>query len=205
MPAKALDAASDVLNRADALLELEQVAQPDLVKDDLRRMALALGVAALDTYLHWAIRGVEIHKIPTALANLDVTFGELVEMGTKSVAARKHGINDRPATRARYVLNEKLLTMTFQSAKQVEAALAMVGVKKCWTKLAATYSTHTTPADLRQKLNDLSHRRNKIVHEGDIRRRQRPQKITHEKIRRSDVESDLAWLRRFVTALDHVI
>ncbi|RSM85712.1 hypothetical protein DMH04_16025 [Kibdelosporangium aridum] len=121
-------------------------------------MALALGVAALDSYLHWAIRRVSLKSMARKLASIEVTFGDLVEMGAKSVQARKDEKDDRPAVRARNVLNEKLLTMTFQNARQVEAALTMIGISKCWSRVAEAMPFETTAVELQEKLNSLSHR-----------------------------------------------
>lgn len=204
MPATPRDAASDVLDRAENLLALDSSPTPEIAREDLRRMALALGVAALDTYLHWAIRNVDIRSMPKKLADLNVSFGQLVAMGQKSVEARNDGVNDRPGVRARNVLNERLLAITFQSARQVGDALAMLGVTKCWSKLAAAITPASTPAEIQEQLNHLAHRRNKIVHEGDLSRLVRPQRITRESIRRVDVDEDLAWIRSFIEALAHV-
>ncbi|WP_155984734.1 hypothetical protein [Saccharomonospora piscinae] len=205
MAATPLDAATDVLNRAYALLDLDTEPQPEAVRADVRRMALALGVAALDTHLHWIIRRVEFKALPKSLAGLTVPFGDLVDMAATSVAARKSGVQDRPNVRVRNALNEKLLTMTFQSARQVEQALNMAGVERCWTKLASAFHPPTTSSTIKQKLDDLSHRRNKIVHEGDLRRLARPRTVTHEPMDRRDVDMDLAWLNHFIAALDQVV
>ena len=206
MTATPRDAADDVLTRAEALLALgEAPSAPDAVRADLRRMALALGVAALDTYLHWAIRRTDLATMPKKLAKLGVTFGDLVTMGQKSVEARKQKIDDRPTTRARNVLNDKLLTITFQTAQQVEDALAMLGVDKSWTKLSAVMSPPATPEELKTRLNNLAHRRNKIVHEGDLRRLVRPQAVAHEEIEHSTVDEDLTWIRAFIEALTKVV
>lgn len=49
-----IQAAYDVLNRAESLLVAEGEVSAPLVSEDMCRFALAQGVAALDTYLHWA-------------------------------------------------------------------------------------------------------------------------------------------------------
>lgn len=167
-------------------------------------MALTLGVAALDSYLHWAIRRVDLKSMPRKLASIEVTFGDLVEMGSKSVQARKQDKDDRPATRARNVLNEKLLTMTFQNARQVEAALAMIGITKSWSRIVEAMPSETTAAELQERLNSLSHRRNKIVHEGDLLRQMRPRAVKRELITFDFVSESLAWLRSFIEAIEVV-
>lgn len=92
--------------------------------------------------------------------------------------------------------------MTFQSARQWETGLALLGIRK---GLAAAGQA-MTPAEDRSsivaRLDGLSHRRNKIVHEGDLRRLVRPRKITREQLLRGDVDRDLDWIRRFLVAMD---
>ncbi|MFJ8040108.1 hypothetical protein ACIRBX_06285 [Kitasatospora sp. NPDC096147] len=176
------------------------------MREDLRRSALAFGVAALDTYLHWEIRKVAFTTpLPKKLAELSVNFGDLLAMGDASVEARNNQVKDRPRTRARNVLNEQLLTMTFQSARQVESALAMLGVQKPWSKLSAVITPSASVQDLQSRLNALSHRRNKIVHEGDLMREARPQKIKREVVTPQTVAEDLDWIESFIAALATVL
>ena len=92
-----LHAALDVLDRAEALLKLDPGTETvSLVEYDIRRQALAMGVAALDTWMHWAIRRVDLNDLSKRLAALEVPFSALVEMGQKSVEARVAGRRDNP-------------------------------------------------------------------------------------------------------------
>src|SRR5690349_993747 len=67
MPLSPIQAAVDVLGRADQLLAAAGSIADPLVADDMRRFALAQGVAALDTYLHWAIADAPLEEMPSAL------------------------------------------------------------------------------------------------------------------------------------------
>jgi hypothetical protein len=196
----------DVLDRAQALLLLDNTTgHLTQQREDVRRAALVMGLAALDTYLHWTIRQVDLAAMSPSLKKVKIQFGELVKSGQKSIASRKAGIADRPQTRARNVLNEHLLTLTFQSAEQVQTALSLAGVAKAFEQLAAAMVPSSTPSEVKEKLNSLSHRRNKIAHEGDLTRLLRPQRITRETIARQDVDNDLVWIRRFLDALQIVV
>lgn len=201
MPATPRDAAQDVLDRAIALLSLDQAPAVNLVRQDVRRASLAMGVAAIDTYLHWAVRKTPLGNLPTKLAKLTVTFGELIEMGDRSVDARQNNVNDRPRVRARNVLNEKLLTMTFQTERQVEDALSMAGVTAIWSSIENAFAPHEPAPAIKDRLNRIAHHRNRIVHEGDLRRLVRPQQITRVPIERASVDEDLTWIQRFIDAL----
>ncbi|WP_329266513.1 hypothetical protein [Streptomyces sp. NBC_01451] len=202
MPMTALDAANDVLARARGLLALDAPNLADLVREDIRRTSLALGVAALDTYMHWAIRSVSFaHPLPKELRKVPVTFGKMLAMADGSVAARKNGIANRPQVQARNALNEQLLTMTFQGSGQIEKGLKLLDKKDVWRNLAAAMQPAAKPADLKARLDEISFRRNMIVHEGDLTRLERPQRIKREAIKGPAVQADLDWLQSFISAL----
>ena len=86
------------MDRADALLAQAASTPDPLVADDTRRAAIALGVAALDTYLHWALADTPLKQMPTALRGLDVPFGDLVDLSEAMVQNRA---KIRPKVRAR--------------------------------------------------------------------------------------------------------
>lgn len=206
MPVSPRQAALDVLDRADELLKLDPGTETvKLVEYDIRRQALAMGVAALDTWMHWAIRRVELDDLSSRLGALEVPFSALVEMGKRSVEARAGGRKDKPGVRARNVLNEKLLTMTFQSGRQWDMGFQMLGVGNGLTLTARALTPPLTRAAVETRLNSLSHRRNCIVHEGDLLRQMRPRTVKRSKLLRSSVDDDLAWIRSFVAAADGIL
>ncbi|GGV54899.1 hypothetical protein [Streptomyces spectabilis] len=203
MPVTALDAATDVLQRARNLLTLDTPGVDTGIRKDLRRAALAMGMAAVDTYMHWAIRKVSLATpLPKELHKVDVPFGDLLTIADASVEARKNGRKNRPQVRARYVLNEKLLAMTFQGPKNIERGLQMLGTdRKPWKQLGAVIQPPMRAEELKTRLGQLSHRRNEIVHEGDLKRQARPQKLQHEAVTPAQVKADLDWIESFITAL----
>lgn len=205
MAATPLQAALDVLDRAQALLSLDPGSESvSLLQYDLRRQALTMGVAALDTWMHWSIRKVNMDRLSKGVAGLEVPFGELVESGRQAVQARNQNRKHRPQVRARNVLNEKLLKMTFQNSRQWENGLSLLDIKSGLKKAGQQMTPPETRDDIAKRLDALSHRRNKIVHEGDLRRLVRPRTITRQKLVRARVDDDLAWIRRFLAAVDTV-
>lgn len=205
MPVTPRDAATDLLDRADGLLKLGSRRSLLLVSTDVRRMAWAMGVAAIDTYMHWAVRRTDLGmSLPKALGNTKVDFRSLVAMANDSLDARRRGIDDRPITRARNVLNDVMLTQTFQDARSVENGLVMLGVDKCWSRLSSSIKPSESPSELRDHLNRLSRRRNVIVHEGDIFRQMRPRRIRRNRLPAAEIRDELSWIRRFVDALSVV-
>ena len=151
MPVSPHAASIDVLDRAEALLVLDTTGRSIQLREDVRRAALAMGLAALDTYLHWTIRQVNLAEMSPSLKGVKIQFGDLVKSGQTSIASRKAGINDRPQTRARNVLNEHLLTLTFQSAEQVQKGLSLAGVVQAFPQLAAAMSPPSTPSEVKDK------------------------------------------------------
>lgn len=205
MPVTPLQAALDVLDRAEALLVLDAGSFGDSVLDhDVRRQAVVMAVASLDTWMHWKIRGVELKALTRKTKDLSVPFVALVEMGQRSLDARRDSVEDRPMVRARNVLNEQILRMTFQSARQWADGFALIGVGSGLASAGRAMSPPESKADVETRLNRLSHRRNLIVHEGDLRRLVRPQRITRNKISRAEVDDDLNWIRRFLVAADSI-
>jgi hypothetical protein len=196
-------AAVDVLDRANGLLLAANSTTDPLAKDDIRRFALCQGVAALDTYLHRAVADVPLEKLPTKLKNLSIPFDDLVTLSEAVVANRGKAI--RPKVRARNVLERETLKITFQSSRKVEEAMQMLGVAKAFSKISDTINPTQTAQDIKNRLDRIVNRRNKIVHEGDLQRQSRPRHIKRERVEPISIADDLAWLRSLVDAVDTVL
>lgn len=206
----AKDAADDVMQRArDILTHAKRMpgdpSSATTIEVDLWRMSLALGVAALDTYLHWAVTRAPLDVLPNALRSINVPFGDLVDSGRATVNQRQQNIADRPQVRARNTLSRVLLDKTFQSSTAVAEAMAMLGVRKCWTKIADAMDSSGRAQELAERLDQIVRTRNRIVHEGDLQRQSRPRKIKRHWHASVDIENDLDWLSDLIAALDHVL
>ncbi|MEJ6489390.1 hypothetical protein PQI23_06620 [Leucobacter sp. USCH14] len=197
-----MQAATDVMDRADALLAHAGAVSDPLIADDIRRSAIALGVAALDTYLHWALADAPLEQMPSALEGLDVPFGDLVELSEAMVQNRDR---IRPKVRARGVLERVILKLTFQSSRGVEDAMLMLGVRKAFNKIAHEIVPSQSATDIRDRLNRIVHHRNQVVHEGDLQRQSRPQRIRREPTDAAAIATDLVWLRALISAIDVVL
>ncbi|MGP5218940.1 hypothetical protein [Arthrobacter rhombi] len=199
-----LKAATDVLDRAEAMLALDASPASDLVREDIRRLSWAMASASIDTFLHWRVARVDLNTdtLHRELRNLDVGFGDLVRMGRGDVLARRENRNNRPLVRVRNVLHERILRDTFQSKKGIERALNMCGIPDIWGSLAREMGE--TKTEIIDHVNSLANRRNAIVHEGDIQRQSKPRAIKHHPIESTDITMELAWVRKFVMALNVV-
>lgn len=205
MTVSRLQAALDVLDRADGLYALGgRAGLAPLLRDDLVRQSIVMGVASLDTWMHWAIARVDLTALPRGLASLDIPFGEIVAMAANTVDARRRGVHSRPAVKARNALQDRLLRMTFQSAREWERGFELLGVSKALSTIGAAMTPVESRSDIVQRLNALSHRRNQISHEGDLTRQLRPQAVRRNTISRQDVAADLGWIRSFLTSAESV-
>jgi hypothetical protein len=204
MPVTPLQAAADVLDPAAALLALDAPPTDELVRTDIRRQAWAMASASIDTFLHWRVaRAIpKTGPLPKDLRTLEVSFGDLVKMGRDSLEARRTGLKNRPLVQARNVLHERILRDTYQSSRGVETALKMSGVTDCWGKLSTELGERKS--DIIDHLNALARRRNSVVHEGDIQRKSKPHHITHQPLKRSEIDDELTWVRSFVEAMSRI-
>lgn len=201
MPISPKDAADDCLDRAKQMLCTGCVAGPPA--DDLRRMALVMGVAALDTYMHALVLthlSANRAELPKPLQRLAVDFRELTQLAEKVVVAQRRDRTSRPWVQVKNALHRKLLTMTFQAYEDVGTAMAMVGVKKGWEMVAREMGC--TPVEIKAALGGLVYRRDQIVHEGDIRRLVRPRAVQRNPIDPEQVKADLDWLGGLIAAID---
>lgn len=169
-------------------------------------MALVMGVAALDTYMHAVVRTSLPNShgaLPKAIARLDLSFSELAQLADNTVAAQRANRTSRPWVQVKNALHRKLLKVTFQSYDDVGGAMAMAGVKKGWTKVAGQMAC--TADDIKTRLGRIVHRRNQIVHEGDLRRLVRPRQVEHNDIDGAEVQADLDWLEQLIGAIDAIL
>jgi hypothetical protein len=177
--------------------------------DDLLRAALALGVSALDRYLHErvvkrivsALRSVELRP---AQEQLSIPAALALRMTEHQRKATKKGKNVRPANQMRNAIQESLPRRPFQNWREIEEAFELVGAAGVTGKLQTEYKL----ADIRpvrSQLNALVQRRHFIVHEGDLVRHQRGGKTRMHAITRKNVEDSLSFLDGLVAHLDNIV
>lgn len=201
MGVRPIDAARDVLDRADNLLSLDTAMHDEVLRQEIRRMAWTMGSTALDTYFHWRVRNVALKApLPRKLREFRIPFGDLFDSGEATVAARKRGILDRPQTRARNALYRAILNETYSSPTGVEKAVGMFGGKNLWS--AVSGPLELKPTEVKERVGRISTRRNHIVHEGDVKRQQRPRVLQHQTLGEEEVCGELQWIRKFLETVD---
>ena len=80
----------------------------------------------------------------------------------------------------------------------------MIGISGAYAALSSALVPSEPPAAIKSHLNRLTHRRNLIVHEGDLTRLMRPRTIKRGDITNAQVVDELEWIRRFITAVDSI-
>jgi hypothetical protein len=171
-------------------------------------MALVMAVAAVDSYMHGVVMRRIAHvrrrvDLPRPLARLEIPFSRIADLADTYIDAQRAGRRTRPWVQVKASLQQRLLKETFQSFEQVTTALAMAGVDDAWSKIASGMGE--TVRNIRDRLNALVHRRNQIVHEGDMKRVSRPRKLRFNQIRHADVQDDIRWVASLIDAADNVV
>lgn len=204
-----VQAAESCLRRARRFLQLaDQTLPVNRVKNDLRRMALVMAVAAIDSYMHAIVlrRISAVRKtsdLPKPLARLDIAFSDVAALADSSIEAQRAKRSSRPWVHVKNFLQQRLLQETFQSYDQVAIAMAMAGISKAPSKIATELGN--TPLQLKTRLNALVHRRNQIVHEGDLKRKARPRRLQFNGVTHTDVVTDLDWVESLIEAIERVV
>ena len=83
---------------------------------------------------------------------------------------------------------------SFQSSRQIEGALAKIGIKKIWSKLSPVIGQ--APDDIKIRLDLLVRRRNQIVHEGDLNHLHNLQVIE-----RNDLDESLRFTKELMSGI----
>lgn len=210
MPFLPFDAARACIRRSRrflALAEHQNLPDPQ-IRNDLRRTAVVMAVAAIDSYMHWLVfrRLSDVRRegdLPKSLAKLSVPFSDLASLADALIAARRANREIRPWVQVKNSVQKELLRETFQSYEQVANALALSGVEKGWSRTAVKIGC--TANDIKERLNRIVHRRNQVVHEGDITRASRPQNLKYNSVAHDSVVDDVTWIEAVLTAIEEVV
>jgi hypothetical protein len=151
-------------------------------------------------------RAFKQKELPGGLAVLQVTFAQLVVQADEAGrAARKPPHQSRPRVAIKRQLRDRLLRETFQKYDDVARALGMAGRTKLWDQIAAQFTPRVTKDEIKGRLNAIVDRRNKIVHEGDYQRLERPRAPKRNGITLKQASADIDFLRDLTDAIHAVV
>lgn len=211
MPILPIHIATQCFDRAEAFLNQARLMQKNsegsgLLRNDIRRMGIVLGVAAIDAYMH-AIVLRKINSIkqnpPKSLRKLELAFGDAADLTNRFIASQQAGNRTRPWVHLKEALRKRLTKETFQSYDQIGEAMSMSGVVGGWTQVCGRLNLSSS--QVQNTLSRILFQRNRIVHEGDIVRLARPRSINFVTISASQARKDVLWMRNLVNAIDFVL
>jgi hypothetical protein len=196
------------IGRAQRLLDASRRTTPGSIRGDMRRLAVVMAVAALDTYMHRLIvhRAYTHETLPPALARLDIPFERLLlQADDTGAAARADPHNSRPRVGIKRQKRDRLFRETFQRFDDVSRALAMSGLTRSWDEIGARLDPALRPPQIRRRLDSIVVRRNQIVHEGDYARLERPRGPGRNGITYAEAGADIAFIADLIDAIDEVV
>lgn len=130
-------------------------------------------------------------------------FFELADLADAFIKAQREQRTSRPWVQVKSSLQSRLLKETFQSYEQVSTALSIAGIERGWSRVARELGE--TAEQNKKWLNNLVHRRNQIVHEGDIKRASRPQNLQFNGVSHVEVRRHVARVGFLINAIEVVV
>ena len=176
--------------------------------DDLLRAALTFGVSAIDRYMHErVVKGIVPALKKAPLTQRQEEFGIpaalAIKLSAQLVKARRDGRQVRPANEVRKKVQEILHKRPFQSWREIEFGFELLGVTNFGGQVQGAFGIGDV-APIRKRLNDIVHKRNLCVHEGELVRHQRGGSVKKSGISRKFVQESLEFLDDFVEKLELV-
>jgi hypothetical protein len=199
-------AATHAIGRARNLLDVGGTgALSTSVRGDMRRLSIVMAVSALDTYMHRLVvdRCYRHERLPPGLSRLTIDFNDLLGQADETAAAaRKEPYKPKPRVGVKRTLRDRLLRETFQSFDEVGNAMAMAGrTGHPWQAVGKRLAPPMSPAEVKERLNAIVVRRNRIVHEGDYVRMERPRTPKRNGISHTQAERDIDFLSDLIDAI----
>lgn len=176
--------------------------------DDLLRSAMAVGIGALDRYVHervskGIVKALRASKLSGSQQKLTVSAELALRMTETLRSAHRDGVNVRPANEFRIAFQESLHRRTFQSSVEIDEAFRMIGIDGVWGTMQVRYHVADVKP-IKSQLDDIARRRNLIVHEGDLVRHLRGGKPRLNPITKKYVHDSLDFIDTLVGHLEAV-
>ncbi|MCC6651539.1 MAG: hypothetical protein IT348_10370 [Candidatus Eisenbacteria bacterium] len=176
--------------------------------DELLRAALALAVGALDRYVHervtkGIVRALRSGQLSREQRDFPLPATVALRIADRVRDARNAAAPIRPANEFRKAVQEEIHKRPFQGWRDIEKAFKLIGVARLAGSLQAAYGVADfTP--IRDELNGITSRRNRIVHEGDLQVHQRAGGVRRNRIEHGEVARSLDFIEDFVNKLEQV-
>lgn len=185
---KVLDAIYAYLNPKVTSFDLSEILRAEFV----------LLVSAFDCYIHDIVREgmLEIFEggksSNSDFENFSLPFRTVNQLINATDQPTRKQIID-------IAIKEITSKDSYQSPRSIENALGLISVKKIWTSLGKELSL--PPDDIKNQLNLIINRRNKIAHEADIDRATGLKKT----ISASDIKDTMEFIETLAKTLDVIV
>lgn len=158
------------------------------VSDNILRAALAMLVSTIDTTIHELIVKAIMYELKEAKSVFKI---ENIKIG---ISVSKELDNEQRLRLIESDLRGQYAKESIQSSRQIETALATIGITKIWTKLSTIMGM--SPDNIKIQLDLLVRRRNQIVHEGDLDHLHNLREIVRE-----DLTESLEFTKKLVNGI----
>ncbi len=215
-------AQGDKIDRVDgkgALLILRETSKfsaKEFTHDELGeflRAALAASVSALDRYCHEVVLSRVMAQLRRSESNwprelkkltLPISVTKTAVAHARVRRGRGGGVRTRPMNIVRHALQDQFHRyLTMQNPDDIARAFNMVGIDSLWSQCGKRLGRK--PGTLIDHLRNIVARRNQIVHEGDIRRFRRGQRLVLNEIDIRRIQRDIKLIRDVVGSIDYLL
>lgn len=150
--------------------ELHTQTNPEHSAEDILRVAIAMGISALDSFFHEFMVGaiVDIYANNSTISYSNTLLKpsenphKLLSILSKSKQEQLEEIEEQ--------LYLKLNTKTFQNPDIIADNMKLIGIEQLWNDVQGNITEEYSVQDLKNRLELIVNRRHKIVHEADMNR-----------------------------------
>lgn len=173
---------------------------------ELLRSSLVTCVSAYDRYIHERISKNVITALKARSLNKqqeEFSIPINIVMSITKRISEKRGQNIRPNNEIRNAIQDIIHKRPYQSWREIDYAFRLLGYNNLEKSLKHAYRKPDIDNE-KKELNELAHRRNKIVHEGDIKRTQRGGRLSLNEISPNYVSDKIAFVKVFINKLETI-
>lgn len=162
-------------------------------REELLRAQIVMAVSAVDTFFHNVVK-IGLLQIFNGSRPIGKAASYPIELLDVISINRE---ND--SYRKQLLLENAIMKISskdsYQSAKSIEYAAGLLGVRGIWTQLSTLMGL--SAEDIKNKISLIVRRRNQIAHESDIN----PATMSRFPITKADVDDVVDFLDKFVNAV----
>lgn len=165
------------------------------------RMALVLGMSAVDKVFHEAISNRFMYLLHEGyfdrIVEMPVSTSYEIAIGARERRGKGGKVKARPGHKVKDVVMASIYRDSFLSCRKVEELSSALGASKIFTKFGTSLSPQLKYKAAHDRWQRIYDKRNAIVHEMDIIRMKKPQSVRYHEAHPAQYKSDIDYIRRF--------